>query len=233
MARDRYGCAAHRQKGTCPNSRTIVRDRVEARILGGLKERMLTPDLVAEFVRTLAAETAEAQAAAASTRTRLERELAEVERRLRKLMDAIETGGWLPTMRGRMEELEARKLAITDELATIGRPAPVAVLHPNAAELYRQRVAELEAALNDPEVRTEAAEILQALIERVVLTPDDTAPDRLRAELNGDLAIILHAAAGAEPAPPAQGAVAGGGNGKLPGTGVLGSQLSLVAGTGF
>src|SRR5579875_3163948 len=55
MARDRYGCAAHRQKGTCDNSSTITRERIEARIMGGLKERMLTPDLVAEFVRTLAA----------------------------------------------------------------------------------------------------------------------------------------------------------------------------------
>jgi hypothetical protein len=42
MAKDRYGCAAHRQKGTCDNTRTISRARIEARILGGLRERMLT-----------------------------------------------------------------------------------------------------------------------------------------------------------------------------------------------
>ena len=93
-------------------------------------------------------------------------------------------------------------------------------------------MAELEAALNEPELRTEAAEILRALIERVVLTPDETAPDRLRAELHGDLAMILQAAAGAEPV-PARRAAAGGRNEKLPRTGVLGSQLSVVAGTGF
>ena len=58
MAKDRYGCAAHRQKGTCANAVTIARHRIETRILGGLKERMLTPELVAEFVRALAAELA-------------------------------------------------------------------------------------------------------------------------------------------------------------------------------
>ena len=94
-------------------------------------------------------------------------------------------------------------------------------------------MAELEHALNEPELRTEAAEILRALIERVVLTPDETAPDRLRAELRGDLAMILQAAAGAEPAACCGARLLGARNEKLPGTGVLGSQLSVVAGTGF
>ena len=82
-----------------------------------------------------------------------------------------------------------------------------------------------------PEVRTEAAEILQALIERVVLTPEDTAPDRLRAELHGDLAMILQAAT-AQEAGALRAVAMGARNEKLPGTGVLGSQVSVVAGPG-
>jgi site-specific DNA recombinase len=105
-------------------------------------------------------------------------------------MEAIETGGWLPTMRGRLEELEARKAALTGELAKVEQAAPAVVLHPNAAEIYRERVAELELALNKPELRAETTEILRGLIERVVLTPDQTAPDRLRTELHGDIAMI-------------------------------------------
>ncbi|HTJ91046.1 MAG TPA: hypothetical protein VL356_12820 [Acidocella sp.] len=55
-------------------------------------------------------------------------------------------------------------------------------LHPNAAALYAAKVADLQAALNDTAIRAEAAESLGSLIEKVVLTPDGTAPDGLAAE---------------------------------------------------
>jgi hypothetical protein len=44
---DRYGCAAHRSKGTCINASLISRHKLEDRVLSGLKERMMAPDLVA------------------------------------------------------------------------------------------------------------------------------------------------------------------------------------------
>ena len=51
MAKDRYGCAGRRSKGTCTNDRTISRQEIEARILKALKQNLLTPELVAEFTR--------------------------------------------------------------------------------------------------------------------------------------------------------------------------------------
>lgn len=94
--------------------------------------------------------------------------------------------------------------------------APVARLHRNTASTYRMEVGEWEQALNGPEIR-------------VVPTPDAQAPDGLRAELEGDLAEIL-----------ALGERSAGGAGRKPlgkakplGTYVLGSQLSVVAGTRF
>ncbi|MCW3477838.1 hypothetical protein OL599_25140, partial [Rhodovastum sp. RN2-1] len=87
-------------------------------------------------------------------------------------------------------------------------------------------------SLNAPEIRDEAAEALRSLIERVALTPDPTAPDGLAAELHGELAMILKLATSAE---PSGGGRRGSGtqNEKLPRTDVLGSQLSLVAGTRY
>ena len=52
-------------------------------------------------------------------------------------------------------------------------------------------MANLESALNDPEIRAEAAEALRSLIEKVVLTPDAPSPDGLSALLHGELATIL------------------------------------------
>ena len=45
MAKDRYGCATHRIKGTCSNTTTILRQRIEARVLRGLKDHLLAPEL--------------------------------------------------------------------------------------------------------------------------------------------------------------------------------------------
>jgi hypothetical protein len=37
VGRDRYGCAAHRSKGTCTNALLIGRHELEDRVLSGLK----------------------------------------------------------------------------------------------------------------------------------------------------------------------------------------------------
>jgi hypothetical protein len=50
-------------------------------------------------------------------------------------------------------------------------PPPAPRLHPNLAEVYRRKVADLQTALADPKTQTEALEILRGLIERVVLHP--------------------------------------------------------------
>jgi site-specific DNA recombinase len=39
-----------RNRRTCTNRAVIRRDDVEARVLNGLRERLLHPDLMAEFV---------------------------------------------------------------------------------------------------------------------------------------------------------------------------------------
>ncbi len=112
----------------------------------------------------------------------------------------------------------------------MSEPAPKVRLHPNAAGLYRAKVAALEASLNAPEIKAEASDALRALIDKVVLTPDPDAPDRLRAELHGDLAEILWLGEAIDNRLTQQlGNVRQ--NEKLPGTDVPRSQLSVVAGT--
>jgi hypothetical protein len=50
VGKDRYGCATRRIKGTCNNERTIKRQEIEARVFDGLKQPLVTPDLVETFV---------------------------------------------------------------------------------------------------------------------------------------------------------------------------------------
>jgi hypothetical protein len=46
-------------------------------------------------------------------------------------------------------------------------------LHPNLADLYRRKVAELHTALNDPAARDEATTILRSLIDRIFIAAGD------------------------------------------------------------
>ena len=61
LSQDRYGCATYRSKAACTNDVTITRQTVEARVLAGLKDRLLTPELVATFVTTFQQELARLQ----------------------------------------------------------------------------------------------------------------------------------------------------------------------------
>jgi site-specific DNA recombinase len=77
---------------------------------------------------------------------------------------------------------------------TAPAPSPVR-LHPNLAQVYREKVANLHSALADPELRTEALDLIRGLIERVELYP---AEDGFRIELVGEIANIVTLSAGAE-----------------------------------
>ena len=103
------------------------------------------------------------------------------------MIRAIEDGLYQPSMKARMAELEAEKAALEERLAA--PELPKVLLHPNLAAMYRQKVAALEQALADPEIKAEAMEIVRSQIERITLTPN--AEGGLDIQLQGDLARIL------------------------------------------
>ena len=222
IGKDRYGCATRRGKGTCTNDQSITRQRIEQRVLSGLKDRMLNPEIVAEFVNGLAEETVAARREALEFASRLDAERSDIERRLEGVLRAIENGAWSNALQVRLTELESRKASMAQAM----EPPLAMSLPANAAEIYRDKVANLVNALAQPDICREAADILASLIDRVTLTPDAGAPDGLRVELQGDLAMILAAAgvtdAGSKHEAPAS-------RGAEPG--LDGSLLSVVAGT--
>ena len=213
-----YGCATHRSKGTCSNDLRVRREELERRVLDGLKERLLAPDLVEEFARAFQEEVN--RLAAEKTRHRAEDEgrLEAVGRKIASMIRAIEDGMYQPSMKQRMAELEAEKAVLQERLAAAPEP-PKIRLHPNLPGLYREKVAELEQALADPAIKAEAAEIIRSQIERITLTPNDQGG--LEVELYGDLARIL------------QFCEAGEHKRERPGRGGPGRGLSVVAGAGF
>ncbi|PZX36169.1 hypothetical protein LY56_03565, partial [Roseinatronobacter thiooxidans] len=62
-----------------------------------------------------------------------------------------------------MDALEEERLGLEGRLAALPDPEPVAI-HPGLAESYARKVADLAAALNAPEARAQAADLLRGLI---------------------------------------------------------------------
>jgi site-specific DNA recombinase len=64
-----------------------------------------------------------------------------------------------------MTALEARRVELLARLEAA--PPPMPRLHPNLAELYRQKVINLAESLNQEDTRLEAAECIRELIEEI------------------------------------------------------------------
>ena len=186
ISRVYYGCATNRNKGTCDNRLTLRLDRLEEAVLGGLQERLLTPELTKSFVQEYTREFNRLQAEASAKRVAKGQRLAVVDRQIVNIVETIAAGEASPALLQRLGELEREK-ADLEANRTETEPDPIR-LHPNVDQYYVHKVAELRAALNQDASRHEAAEILRTLVDEIRLHPID---GELQIELIGDLATLL------------------------------------------
>ena len=188
VAQDRYGCATRRAKGTCDNGATVSRQEIEARVLEGLKQRLMAPELVREFIRAFQEE-ANRAAAELEQQFRADRLQVEVvERKIAAIVAAIEEGHSSRALSDRLAALERQQDSLRAQLSEM--PPTSVRLHPRLADVYAEKVQQLEAALNDPAIRDEAADVLRSLIDRIELRPRDCR-NGVDATLHGALAQIL------------------------------------------
>ncbi len=163
---------------------------LEERVLRGLKEQLLAPDLVAEFARTYHSEINRLRTEKSALRERSSRELTDIDRRIKNIVACIEEGTETSAMRARLVELENEKIALEGTMSNSDDPQ-IVELHPNAAELYRRRVDDLQRALNaDDDARREAVSILRGLIASILVYPGEKR-GQVNVELRGALAEIL------------------------------------------
>ncbi len=190
ISAERMGCSAARNRGTCDNRKTLKRIDLEERVLGGLRERLMAPDMIRTFVETFQEEAKQDRRSTEVGRTKAEQELAKVTREIDNLVDAIAQGMFQPSMKAKIELLEARKVELERVLSTLPRDEPV-ILHPGLADVFAKKVETLIGSLNDPDLKTEAGELVRSLIDRIILTPDADAPNGHVIALQGELAGIL------------------------------------------
>ena len=224
MGKDRFGCSTRRRQGTCSNALSITRQSIEDRVLVGLKERLVTPELLSVFIKEFQAEYARLRSEALASHDQTAKLVADVEKKIKAIMVAIEDGFYQPEMKGRMDALVAEKAKLL-ERASSGELAEKVVLHPRMHELYGRKVRELETLFQQGGAVGQAAMVtIRSLITKVTVGPVNQAGG-YDAILHGDLAAILGACEQAK-GPDLRGS-------RPPGENPSGSQLSVVAGARF
>jgi site-specific DNA recombinase len=127
--------------------------------------------------------------AASASATATERELVRVQAEIGKLVQALKDGGPASIVKDPLIALEAQQTELRTRLDRSAQPPPL--LHPNLADLYREKVTQLARGLEYEESRTAVAEALRGLFDAIVLTPQE---GELKIELQGYLAAMLKAA---------------------------------------
>jgi site-specific DNA recombinase len=217
ISKDQLGCSAARNKGTCQNRKNIRRDEFEQRVLDGLRDKLMNKALFREFceefTRELNRARMDAEASLDAARLEAKRIDRELDRLMQLILDAEDEESPRQMMK-KMKQLEARKTEIERTLEQAAEPFPL--LHPSMAAHYHTQIEELYEALQEVagDRRLRAADIIRTLVKEIVLTP---VGGLLTVDLVGDLAGILAISQKAE----------------TPATRAGGSQVKMVAGTGF
>ena len=220
----RFACSRHRRGGTCENAGWIDGQAVEARVLAGLKDKLLAPALVDAFVEEFERELKVARRQTGKVKREVQARMQACERQIANIVAVVSEGRSNPALLKRLDQLEAELASLKAQLAAVSTYATGEVVRlPAGAEIYRSKVEALETALQDEAIRPEAVEILRSMMERVVVTP--TKDGTLRVDLHGDIARLITAE---EPQRAPTGKTMRAASGEAART-----VLSVVAGRGF
>ncbi len=189
---ERMACVAYRQRGTCKNARTVKMVDLTERVLEGLRESLLAPDQFQAFAEEHQASHSRRAKDEARQIKALERERAEIDRRIDRLVESIADGtADKPVVKVKLAEASARLEQVKAELSAIEDAPKTATLHPALPKVYRDRVLRLEAALKGGTVEQgQARQILRSLIESIRVFPGQER-GAVEIEVTGAIIAIL------------------------------------------
>ena len=155
-----YVCHRRRKNGSCSNKLRVAVKTMNEAVLQAIEEHALTPEAVEQVVQLTERDDARDQEAA------LRRDLNDVEKRIARLVAAIETGGDAASLVAKVRDLETRKDAIERDLRGL---QPMPRLAPKVIE---DRLAEWRRLLRQS--TTQGRAVLQrVLCGRITFTPKD------------------------------------------------------------
>jgi DNA invertase Pin-like site-specific DNA recombinase len=194
---------------------SVSRRQVEQRLLHALEANMLEPAAIQLYVEAYHARWAERRKDRVRSEGGLRTRLGEAQRRIERLLDAIEEGAATEETKPRLVAAAAERDRLKAELERLDEAEPPIELHPAAAARYASLAGQLQARLTEALASDAAADqqlvaAVRDLVEKVVIRPKgrfDATPYDL--ELHGRLGPLLQGAT--NPTHCRVGMVAGGG----------------------
>lgn len=194
IGRDRIGCAGHRERGDCANTRTLTRKHVEERVLAALQSQLAAPDLLAEYVRVYHEERRRLASSTRDNRKDLEKRQAELAAAIERIVDRIVDGTAPDALVARMNAMETERKQIATTLAGLEDEAEPIALHPAAAEKYRRLVESIQSSLEDAPQGQELAAVfdqVRGLVERIDIEPGPDSKKPATITVHGLLSQLL------------------------------------------
>src|SRR5262249_34962495 len=155
-----------RSRGTCANRLTIGRQELEQRVLVAVREGLMRPDLFKVFYEEYVRELNRLRMERRASLSQGKRDLAETERQIERLIQAITDGISAASIKEKLHSLEARRTKLKGEVEAPEMPH---LLHPRMADMYREKVSALCQGLDAEDTRASAVEAIRSLIEAIVL----------------------------------------------------------------
>ena len=187
-----WRCNVNKAKGesACTNKLIVNVDRIERRLIAGVRDHLLSPDALRTSIQETRKEISRLQEAENRERAELEKERREIAGKVRHLVDYIESGDAPKGLGVRIHELEARSAQIDQRLAELPASSKLE-LSPVAELIYRQIVENLHAVLQSPAdaAAHEAGDALRDIIRAVTVVPNAAGEPDL--DVMGDLAALL------------------------------------------
>ncbi len=197
-AKTYLACTRARSGAGCTNRKGVRRPDVEAAALNGLRDRLMTPEAAHRFIKGFHAQLNQHRSDAEARVIGAKAELAKIERTFDGIFAQLGEGALKgsPAVNDRIQALETRKVELVKIVQNPPEPAPR--FHPALADTYRAEVERLQAALNEPEERMKAAEILRGLVDAIIVKEDREGQF---IEVKGEINKLLKLAGGEVPDP--------------------------------
>ncbi len=116
----RFVCTNRISTKTCSNDRSIARDKLEARVLDGLRERLMTPEVAAEAIRAYVEESNRLNRQRRATESSDKAELAKVQKAIAGLVEMAEQGRGTRTLVDRLLALDPTVAERVREVVVMG-----------------------------------------------------------------------------------------------------------------
>ncbi len=193
IGRERYGCPAHKETGTCSNGRTLPAADAEKRVLDGLRQHLSDRALVEAYAASYVAERKKLRDAHARDTANARRELVQAEREQAQLTEQLgrAPAAALDAIMARLGTVAEKVKELRAMIPAESESADVVDLAAWSPDYLTRHLDALWSQLTADEVEAAAARrALGAMITRIVFHPEQTR-GRYRLEIEGDLAAVM------------------------------------------